>query len=371
MEFKIHRENILGGLSKVQGITGKKTNLPITSNVVISSKDPHVSILATDLGIAFQGSYEAEVISEGETAVPSRKLYEILREFPDKTVVVQEMENKWIRIIGNSVKYELVGVDTEDFPAFPTVEGVNLLEINIDVMKNMIDKTIYAAVSDEGRAHLAGIYFEKISKGEKTKIRMVSTDGHRLSRIDHFVDHGEHLTLSGGVIIPKTGMVEVLKLLEGGNGLQIGFKDNNFIVRNQSEGLVIRLIEGDFPDYNLVIPKKTNTELKVDRQKFLMMLRRMSILSSNKYKGVGLRIEKEKLESTTTNPEIGESRESFSVNYEGDVFEIGFNARYVIETLNSMNSEEIIIKFSDEMNPCIIEGEDDPGFLGVIMPMRV
>ena len=371
MELKMQRENILGGLSKVQGITGKKTNIPITSNVVISAKESHISIFATDLGIAFQGSYEAEVISEGSTAVPSRKFYEILRDFPDKIVVIKEMENKWIKIVGNNVEYNIVGVDTKDFPDLPNIEGVELIELEAHVLKNMVDKTIYAVIADEGRAHLAGVYFEKISEDEKTKIRMVSTDGHRLSRIDHFIEEGKNLTLKHGVVIPKSGMVEVLKLLEGGNGINIGFKDNNFIVRKGKEALIIRLIIGEFPDYKLVIPKKIKSELRVDRQAFLMMLKRMSILSSDKYKGINLKIDKEQLEGTTTNPEIGESREVVKVNYNGDKFEVGFNPRYLIETLNSMDSDGVIIKFNDEINPCIVEGEDDPGFLGVIMPMRV
>jgi DNA polymerase-3 subunit beta len=371
MEFKIQRESILGGLSKVQGITGKKTNIPITSNVIISARNSDVSVLATDLGIAFQGAYEADVVSEGSTAVSSRKLYEILRDFPSEVVLVKELENKWIQIVDDKVQYNIVGMNTEDFPSLPSVEGAKLFKLDSPVLENMVNKTIYAVIADEGRAHLAGIYFEKKLEGDVAKIRMVSTDGHRLSKIDHLIEKGDNLKLKEGVIIPKSGMVEVLKLLGGGTAVEIGFKDNNFIVKKEKEVMIIRLIEGDFPDYNLVIPKKVKSELKVDRQAFLMTLRRMSILASDKYRGIALKIERDQLETTTTNPEIGESREIIPVNYGGGKLEIGFNPRYLTETLHSMESEEIIIKFNDEMNPFVVEGEGDPGFLSVIMPMRI
>ncbi len=371
MEFKIEKEKIIGGLSKVQGITGKKTNIPITSNVVISAKESQVTLLVTDLGIAFEGSYEAEVLSEGSTAVPSRKLYEIVRDFPGKNLSVKETENKWIDITGDKVKYHIVGVDTEEFPALPKVEGVDLFNIDLSVFRGMVEKTIFAVVAEEGRAHLAGVYFEKISEGENKKLRMVSTDGHRLCRIDHIIEDDQDLMLEEGVIIPKSGMVEILRLLEGGNGTQIGFKDNNFIVKKEKEGIIIRLIDGEFPDYNLVIPKKTPNELRVDRQAFLMMMKRMSILSSDKYKGVGLKIEGDQMETTTTNPEIGESREVIRVNYSGEKVELGFNPRYLIDTLSNMESTEVVMKFNDEINPCTVEGKDDTGFLSVIMPMRV
>ena len=371
MEFKIKKENILGGLAKVQGITGKKTNIPITCNVLISAKESNVSILATDLQIAFQGDYEADVSHEGSVAVPSRKLYEIIREFPAEIVVVKALENKWIQILDNKVEYNIVGMETDDFPSLPNVEGVELFEINADVLRNMIEKTIYAVISDEGRAHLAGVYFETILEGDAKKMRMVSTDGHRLLKIDQFIENGNDFTIEEGVIIPKSGMVEVFRLLEGGKRVHIGFKDNNFIVKKDKEGLIIRLIEGEFPDYNLVIPKKTRSELRVEKQVFLMMLKRMSILCSDKYRGVRLKIDKEEMEGTTTNPEIGESKEAIPVNFNGAKLEVALNPRYFIETVNTMNSDEVIIRFNDEINPCVVEGEADPGFLGVIMPMRI
>ena len=371
MEFTTDKDDFLQGLTKVQGITGRKTNIPITSNVLISARETNVSILATDLEIAFQGTYEAEVFSQGATAVPSRKLYEIVRDFPSDVVHLKELENKWIQIVDKKIEYNIVGMETEEFPGLPDVEGVDLFETDASIIKNMIEKTIYAVLADEGRAHLAGVFLETIVEGDAKKLRMVSTDGHRLSRVDQPMEKGHGFELEHGVIIPKSGIVEVLRLLEGGEKVQIGFKDKNIIVKKDAEMLIIRLIEGEFPDYNLVIPKENQGELKVQKEAFLMMLKRMSILSSDKYRSVRFNIDKEQIETITTNPEIGESREVLPVVYDGQRVDIAFNARYFIEAISTMKSNELTIRLNDEATPCILEGDNDPGFLSVVMPMRI
>jgi len=386
MEFRIKKDTILDALTKVQGITGKKTNILITSSVLLSARESVISIRATDLEMAFKASYEADIVQEGSTAVPSRKLYEIVRAFPSDMLAIKEIENKWIQLADKKLEYNIVGMDPDDFPGFPDIAGIELFEIDVSILRNMINKTIYSVLGDEGRAELAGICFESITEGDVNKIRMVSTDGHRLSKIDHVVVEEDKSRVAGlkeSVILPKNGIIEVLKILESGKSVQIGFKENNFVVkkgaRNASEHeaggneevLIVRLIEGEFPDYEMVIPKTCENEMNVQKEDFLMMLRRMSILSSDKYSGARFKIDKEQIEITTTNPEIGEAKEIISVSYRGEPLELAFNPRYFMETLTSMDSEEVVVRFKDEVNPCIIEGKADPGFLGVIMPMRV
>lgn len=371
MEFKIKKEIIYQALSKIQGITGKKTNIPITSNVLVKADDGHLSIIATDLEIAFHGTYEAEILSAGSSVIPSRKFYEIIKDFPSNLLILKELENRWIQIADKKVEYNIVGMDPNDFPRLPDVEGIELFEMDVYVLRDMIEKTIYAVLSDEARPHLAGVFLETVDKGDERILRMVSTDGHRLSKIDYSMEKEEHLTLKEGVIIPKSGIIEVLRLLEGGGRVKIGFKDSNFIVRKDSEGLIIRLVEGEFPDYDLVIPKKNKGELRVEKEVFVMMLKRMSILSSDKYRSVTCKIDNKEMETKTTNPDIGESREVIPVSYNGEEIEIAFNPRYFIDAIGTMKSQELIIKLGDEATPCLLEGENDPNFLSVIMPMRV
>jgi DNA polymerase-3 subunit beta len=371
MEFSIQKRILLQALTKVQGITGKKTNIPITSNVLLSTNNGFLSLTATDLEIGFHGSYQTEVSSEGSSAIPSRKLFEIVRDFPSDILVVKELENKWIQIADKKVEYNIVGMETDAFPGLPSVDGVELFDIDEDILKNMIEKTIFAALADEGRAHLAGVFFETVKEGDTRIIRMVSTDGHRLSKVDQPVEEGYKLSLKEGVIIPKSGIAEVLRILEGDKKVKIGFKENNFIVKKENEGLIIRLIEGEFPDYNLVVPKGNRGELKVEREVFMTMLKRMSILSSDKYRSVRFIIDKEEMETKATNPEIGESREVIPVDYRGDRIEIAFNPKYFLDAVGTMESEQIIIRLNDEATPCVLEGEKDPNFLCVIMPMRI
>jgi DNA polymerase-3 subunit beta len=371
MDFKIKKEKIMAALTKVQGITGKKSSLAITSNVVIYAKTDQIVVLATDLEIAFQGNYEAEVLKEGGSAIPSRKLYEIVKDFPSDVVAFKEMENKWIQIADRKIEYNIVGMETEEFPGMPEIEGVESFEMDGGILKDMIEKTIYAVVSDEGRAHLAGVFFETLGEGEERYLRMVSTDGHRLSRVDQLMGENRGFELKEGVIVPKRGIVEVLRLLEGPGDVAVGCRENNFIVKKDREVLIIRLIEGDFPDYNLVIPKDVQGEVRVDREVFFMMLKRMSILSSEKYRSVRFNIDKEQMETVTTNPDIGESREVIPVVYNGDRIEIAFNPRYFLDCISHMKSEEVIIRLNNEATPCVLEGDQDPGFLSVIMPMRI
>lgn len=370
MDFKIEKETIVDALTKIQGITGKKTNLPITSNVLILVEKPNFSIKATDLEVAFSASYKAEVFENGSTAVPSKKLYEITKAFPSDIIAVKEIDNKWIKIENEKVEYSLVGMEPVDFPTLPSIEGIGFFKLEVDVLRNMINKTIYSVLGDEGRAQLSGIFFEGIKKEDVRMIRMVSTDGHRLSKIDHVVDK-EGFSLDGGFIVPKTGIIEILKILDSGGIVEVGIRDNNLIVKRKDEIITIRLIEGEFPNYEMVIPKQGENQIRLKKEDFTMMLRRMSILSSDKYAGIRLRISSGQIEASTTNPEVGESKETLTVSYEGKSLDMAFNPRYFIETLNSMDSDEVVVRFKDEENPCTIEGPSDPGFLSVIMPMRV
>lgn len=371
MEFKIAKTDLTKALGKIQGITGKKSNIPITSNVVLSVKQNSLLVRATDLEIAFEGKYDIEGIKEGKCAVPSRKFFEIVREFPSEALWVKELDNKWVRVSNEKVEYNIVGMDTDEFPGIPSVDGTDFFAMDGDVLQDMIEKTQYAVLTDEGRVNLTGVFFEEIADGDQKRLRMVATDGHRLSRIDTLVDKRMGLSLRKGVIIPRNGMIELVKALEEGQNVEIGIKDNNFVLKKETEALIIRLIDGEFPDYNLVIPKTVKYDMKINREGFLRMLKRMSILSSSKYRSVRCEIRKDQMETITTNPEIGESREVVSVEYRGEDIDIAFNPRYVIEALSSMRSEVVQLSLNDGETPCVIKGDEDPEFLGVLMPMRI
>jgi DNA polymerase-3 subunit beta len=372
MKFLIKKQDIADTLSKVQGITGRKSNLAITENILICTTDNGITITVTDLETGFEGQYPAKVESHGSIVINSRKFYEIVREFPSGEIQINEIENHWIKIGNKKIQYNIVGMNFEDFPETPHIDDVEFFSIDSGVFKNMIEKmTIITGTSDEKRAHITGIYFEIIHKDDQKIVRMVSTDGNRLSKIDFVYEKDVYLPQEQGIIIPKRGINEAVKFLEPVGMVQLGIKNNNFIIKKDTETIIIRLLEGDFPEYADIIKIGTSHAIHIDRNMFLMMLKRMSILSSENYKGVIFNFNNDKLFITTTNPDIGESKEDMDIDFKGDPIEVAFNPRYFIDTLSVINSEKVILHIVDEEKPCIIEGENDDTYISVNMPMRI
>ena len=372
MKIKIKKEDFLDVLSKIQGITGRKSNLAITTNVLLRATNYGIMLVVTDLETGFEGLYPATIEVEGAVAVNARKLFEIVREFPSDEISIQEIDNHWIKIGNHNVEYNIVGVNPDDFPSTPHVEDVVFFEIESAVFKKMIDQTIViTGATDEKRAHITGIYFEILKQDDRKIVRMVSTDGNRLSKTDYIYDKDSALPLGSGIIIPKKGLQEVMKFLDLEGTVQLGFKNNYFIIKKDSETIIIRLLEGDFPEYNDIIKKSDGNVIPLQRQLFLMMLKRMSILSSEEYKGVIFNLASNMLKITTTNPDIGESKEEMEIEFKGEPIEVAFNPRFFIETLHAINQEKIIINIIDEEKPCIIHGENENNYLSVIMPMRI
>jgi DNA polymerase-3 subunit beta len=200
---------------------------------------------------------------------------------------------------------------------------------------------------------------------------MVSTDGHRLSLIDKSVSEIESLDLGNGVMIPKKGMAELNKLASEGGPVRIGFKQKNCVANKENALLVMRLLEAKFPDYHAVIPKETKFLIDVERIMLIEAMRKMIILSNERYRAVKIALENDKMELVSANPDLGEAQENIKVEYAGERLEAGFNPRYFIDVLQSMNSDNVTLGFIDSSKPCIIKGESDEGFLGLIMPMRL
>jgi len=200
---------------------------------------------------------------------------------------------------------------------------------------------------------------------------MVSTDGSRLSKVDYVFDEAYEFKTGPGVLVPKKGLNDIGKFITAPGSIILGVKQNHFTVRMENEAFIIRLFEGEFPKYDDIIKKYDGHEIKMDRQLFLMMLKRMSILSSDSYKGVVFNLSEDRLEITTTNPDLGESKEDMNIEYQGDPQKVAFNPRFFIETLNVIEEENIILTIKDEEKPCFLEPEEDKRFLSVMMAMRL
>ncbi|MBW1840303.1 MAG: DNA polymerase III subunit beta [Deltaproteobacteria bacterium] len=372
MKFTVSKRDILDVLVNVQGLTGRKSNLAITSTILIKTSDSGITIVVTDLETGFEGFYPASVESDGVITINARKFYEIVRDFPSQEISIKELENYWVKISNENVEYSIAGMNPEDFPDTPKIEDVQFFDIDSAVFKKMIDKTvIISGLSDEKRAHITGAYFEIINKDDDKKIRMVSTDGNRLSRVDYVYENESELPPATGIIVPKKGLNEVNKFLSPEGTVKVGIKGNNFIIKKDNETIIIRLLEGNFPEYRDILTQGDSHTIPLEKKLFLMMLKRMSILSSEDYKGVIFDFSEDKLVVTASNPDVGESKESMVIDFKGETINVAFNPKYFTETISVIEDDTVILDIIDQEKPCFIKGDSDKTFISVIMPMRI
>jgi DNA polymerase-3 subunit beta len=325
------------------------------------------------LETGFEGFYPAEVAAEGAIAINARTLYDIVRIFPSNEIEIKEVENHWIEISDSQVEYHIVGMNPEDFPEIPKIEGISFFEIEAQQLRSMIDKcVIIAGGSDDRRAHITGVYLESLDEEKQRLLRMVATDGSRLSKIDYVFQEQAAAPVEQGIIIPKKGLNEVNKFLATEEKVQIGSQNNNFIIKKENETIIIRLLEGDFPEYFEIVKKPDeNQAIQIPRTPFLNTLKRMSIISSQDYRGVIFNLEENKLIVSSTNPDKGDSREQVPISYTGQKLEVAFNPRFFIETLNAIEEDQVLVYITSEEKPCLIEGQNDKRYLTAIMPMRI
>jgi len=371
MQFSISKNVFLAGLTKIQGIVEKRHTIPILANVLIEAKNNSITITATDLEVGLKSSYEAQIIEEGKITVSAKKLYEIIKELPDKNINFLSKSNFWIEIKCHKSIFNLVGLSPEEFPKFP---DLNVSKNNIDknILNEMIEKTLFSVSNDETKFNLTGIYIKSEEIDNKTNLVFVSTDGHRLSLIQRSIENKLDQKYNEGFILPKKGIIELKKILDiADNDISLGIYDNNFIVKNNNITLIMRIVDGDFPDYKRVIPEKGNNLVIINKDLFLHALKRISILSSEKSKGIKLSFKNDLLILTSSNPDLGDAKEEIEVIYSGDEISIGFNAKYIIDILQVIKSENICLNLKDNISPGRINPEGDENHLSVIMPMRL
>jgi DNA polymerase-3 subunit beta len=371
MELTIERDDLLRGLQKSQSVAERRSSMPVLSNVLLQARDQQLHLTATNLEVSFTGSHPAEIAKEGAVTIQARKFYEIVKELPFPEIRLVEKENQWVNISSGTTEYNLVGLPADDFPQIAQYENVTWVEMEAPLLKEMIDKTIFAVSTEETRYNLSGIYFEKLESEDLVGLKLVATDGHRLSLIEKPFPEVAKFGFEKGIIIPRKGMQELSRLLEEGERVEVAFHENTAIFRIGDSTLIMRLIDGDFPDYNTVIPQDCKRVLELDRTRFMEMLRRMSIISTDRYRGIRCKIRPENMEIISNNPEIGDAREEIAVTYQGEEMTIAFNPRYFMETLAVMKSKVISARMIDESSACIISGEEDEGFFSVVMPMRL
>jgi DNA polymerase-3 subunit beta len=369
MELSIRVPELVKALQRVQGIVEKKTTMPILANVLIKAKGKdRITVSATDLEIGLTGDYEAKVAKTGAMTLAAKALYDIVRSLPEETVVLKQGANQWVDISCGKVKYRVMGTAADTYPALPAFENVTFFAVEPRVFREMIDKTLYAVSTDETRYNLTGVFCEAMANG--AGLRMVSTDGHRLSVIER--PTAETPSLREGVIIPRKGLTELKKLLDDGQDQgRLGFVENSAVFEKGGLTLTMRLVDGRFPDYQQVMPNAWSRRARVVRQSFLDALKRTSLLSPDKAQGVRLELTPGMMALSANNPDLGEAREELEVEYEGEPLRIGFNFRYLIDVLGVLTEDSVELELTDELSPGVVRGLGSEGFRAVVMPMRI
>ncbi|PID39688.1 MAG: DNA polymerase III subunit beta [Proteobacteria bacterium] len=367
MELKINRAAFLKGLYLAQSIAERKSTTPAVANVLLRSEGQDAIVCAaTDLRTSMVAELPAEVKSEGGVSIGAKHIYEIVRNLPADMVFLSKSENNWAEIKAGKARYKLVGMSDRDFPRLPDHREVVFSEVSAPALVDMIGKTLFSVSTDNTRHHLSGIYFECDGK----RATMVSTDGHRLSKIE--ADLGTGPTLDAGVIIPRKGVMEIKRLLEPvDETCDLGFADNNIFVRAQDVVLSVALVDAQFPSYKQVIPTANEKAIRLPRAGLLESLKRVSLMSSERSFGIRMALSQGRLRIMSDNPDLGEALEDLEVEYNDEELTVGFNARYFIDILNEINKDNVILEFNGELDPGLVRPDDSRDYVGVVMPMRI
>ncbi len=375
MNFEIHKKEFLKGLSLMQSVAGRKTTLPILSHILIEGEKNSIYLTGTDLETGIREELTATVQQGGKASISAKKLYEIVRELPEEMIHIKKKENHWITLqCANSI-FNLAGLDPDEFPSLPTYQDEYFSKVSTHLMKEMIEKTVFAASNEESRYHLNGVLFSQSQQGTKVVLRMVATDGHRLSLIDR-----ENQAIRGiekGIIIPKKGVLEIKKIMgdqDGEEEIESYFDQTHGFFKMGKSLMVIRLIDGEFPEYDQVIPKGNDKKIVMQKERIYGCLRRVSTMASERVEGIKLSLKRNSIELNSYHQDFGDAKEEVEVSYEGPPIEIGFNARFLMEALNVMDMDEVMMELKDEGSPGILKPlstTESSNQICIIMPMRI
>jgi len=374
MKLSISKTELLHGVSRIQSIVEKRNSMPILANTLIEASttegEKGLQLAATDLEVGLRSRHVAKVEKAGGLTISAKKLFEIVRELPDDHIELEANASSYLEIRCNRSRFTLAGTAAEEYPTLPEFSPEKTVPVSTALLSAMIDCTMYAASVDETRYNLNGVYFEVLP--DTGVIRLVATDGHRLACVDREIE-GDISALSSGVIIPRKGLGELKRLVDEADAEQIdlAFAQNTGLARKGDVTLVMRLIEGEFPNYNQVIPKDVSRHLILAADPLIHSLRRVALLSSERNRAVKLELGDGQLVISSSNPDLGDAREELDVDYGGESLTIGFNARYLLDAVGAIGTKDIRMSFQDELSPARVSPPDDETTLGVVMPMRI
>ena len=366
MNFNINRNEILPSLQIVCGVIDRRQSLPILSNLLIVVEKGRIVISATDMEVEMVIEINHSAETYGEITVPARKLLDICRALPDDSNINFSFDNDQVLVKSGKSKFTLATLPATEFPSTETLGRSNKILLPQKDFKALLEDTMFSMAQQDVRYYLNGLLLEF----EKNSLRAVATDGHRLALKEINIKTG--IEEPQQIIIPRKGVVELIRLLDGDDeNVSIEVSQNHIRVSKEKLQFTSKLIDGKFPDYQKVIPKEGTHPIKTDKEILKQGLIRASILSNEKYKGVRLVLKHDQLKAFAHNPEQEEAEEEIEINYKGDDIEIGFNVTYLLDALLAIKTKQVILNISDPNSSCLVLPDDDTECKYVVMPMRL
>lgn len=371
MKFSIDKQNLSESLKKFQGILEKNPVVPIASSLLFEAKDNELMISATNFEVGIIVRKNLPVMEKGTIVVDGQKFTEIVNQMPEGEMNIERKDDGWITIRhGKNIQFNLAVLSDEKIPPIKVDEKVRYGEIEANLLSELIKRTIYAVSDDRTRDVLRGILIE----GEKNKVRMVATDGHRLAIVEKDGIFAKSVELKKGTIVPKKGAKEIRRLaqeLKNDAVIKIGFSDKNVTITEGGETLIVRLIEGEFPDYRIAIPKDNTIQINVKIKSFIDTLKRVTLLAEEETKVVKFFCKDGVMIISSKKLGVGEATEELEVGCKEDAVEFGLNSRYVLDVLNTMEGEDVLIEVKDGQTPILLKEKGQENTLAIIMPMML
>ncbi|MEK6607203.1 MAG: DNA polymerase III subunit beta, partial [Myxococcota bacterium] len=367
MELRITKVDLLRALYAVQGIADRRATMPILGNVLLRTEGKgRLLCAATDLSLSVTIEVDAVVKKEGGITLGAKQLFDIVKGLPDGEIRFSRSETQRAEIRAGKVEFHVVGLADRDFPRLPDHREVKLAPVDAKLLREMIAKSIFASSTDETRLHLCGVLLEAVGG----HARMVATDGHRLAKIERDWKSGPEI--SPAVLVPRRALLEIRRLIESIDGVvQMGLAQGTLFLRAGEAVLSAKLADAVFPPYEQVIPRENDKVLVMDRVALLEALKRVSLVASDRTYGIKFEAAPGELRVTSDNPDVGDAREQIDLEYKGAALSVGFNARYLIDLLSEMGSEQVRAELAGELDAALFRPVSTDDYLGVVMPMRI
>jgi len=370
MELVVRKTDLLRELQLFQGIVERKNTIPILANVLMEAKGDQVSFLATDLEVGLRSKCAATVTKAGSLTLPAKKFYEIVKSLPDTDIRIAE-DKGGVKIAADRFDSRMQTLPREDFPTLPDAGGTPTAALERNAVKEMVAKTQFAITGEDTRYFLNGALF--VLKPEE--MSLVATDGHRLALVSvNRNGAGKKKDDESKAILPKKTLGELGRLLSEGDG-DIGYErgENHLFFQVGDRMLISRMIDGQFPAYERVIPKGNDKHIEFERDRLTNAVKRVALLSNERSRAVKIQIEKGKVDVTSSSPDLGEAKETLPVEYSGSAMQICFNAQYVLDFLAAVATDVVSLELKDEVSQAVMKpvGAEGYDYTYVIMPMRV